>query len=305
MAGAAEWVWASSRAANGSLIVLLAIADECGKGAEVEMSVAQIARKARLSDRAARAAIKELERLGELSVTPRRGGISRYALPLTPADIAGVPRQILPGWSTATPADTAGAVDSTPADIAGVKPDTSQVSDSTPADIAGVGPVDNFSDVLDLGSVVSGGKSRSKSTSETPREDVERLCRHLADRIEANGSRRPAIGKRWRDAARLLIDKDGRTEAQVMTAIDWCQQDEFWHRNILSMPKLREHYDRLRLAWQAERRKKSQPGRQQETDDQFKRAMERIKARKENANGAGGDGHDSPVRQVALPPAGD
>lgn len=101
-----------------------------------------------------------------------------------------------------------------------------------------------------------GKSSTSRVTSEVDtddsptdpvREDVERLCAHLADRIEGNGSKRPAIGKRWRDAARLLIDKDGRTEEQVHTAIDWCQDDKFWRSNILSMPTLRDQYDRLRL----------------------------------------------------------
>jgi hypothetical protein len=93
--GAAEWVWANSRAANGSLIVLLAIADETDRnGGEVEMSITALAAKSRLGDRATRAAVKDLERLGELSVTPRQGGISRYKLSTTPADIAGPPRQI-------------------------------------------------------------------------------------------------------------------------------------------------------------------------------------------------------------------
>lgn len=81
------------------------------------------------------------------------------------------------------------------------------------------------------------------------RPEVEQLCRHLADKIEANGSKRPTITKAWRDAARLLIDKDGRTAEQVGFAIDWCQADEFWRGNILSMPTLRKQYDRLRLAW--------------------------------------------------------
>lgn len=79
------------------------------------------------------------------------------------------------------------------------------------------------------------------------REDVGRLCKHLADRIEENGSKRPEITRGWLDSARLLIDKDKRTEEQVHTCIDWCQQDEFWRTNILSMPKLREKYDQLRL----------------------------------------------------------
>jgi hypothetical protein len=82
---------------------------------------------------------------------------------------------------------------------------------------------------------------------EPTRPDVDALCRHLADRIEANGSKRPTITKRWRTSARLLLDVDGRTTDQVRAAIDWCQDDEFWRSNILSMPKLREKYDQLRL----------------------------------------------------------
>jgi hypothetical protein len=44
-----------------------------------------------------------------------------------------------------------------------------------------------------------------------------------------------------------MLDRDGRTEDQIHRAIDWCQDDEFWRANILSMPKLREKYDQLRL----------------------------------------------------------
>lgn len=79
------------------------------------------------------------------------------------------------------------------------------------------------------------------------RDDVERLCAHLADRIEQNGSKRPTITKAWRTAARLLIDRDKHTEDKVHKAIDWCQGDEFWRTNILSMPTLRKRYDQLRL----------------------------------------------------------
>lgn len=85
------------------------------------------------------------------------------------------------------------------------------------------------------------------------RDDVERLCNRLADRIEANGSRRPTITKAWRTSARLLLDRDQRTEDQVSRAIDWCQNDEFWRTNVLSMQTLRKQYDRLRLAAQRAR----------------------------------------------------
>ena len=249
------------------------------------MSVARLAAKAHLSERAVQAAANELGRLGLMSVTRVKGG-NAYRLAMVdhiPEAAESAPRRIC------TPQNLHPSPD--------VKPQVkAKGAESAPLSI---------SDVLDLGSVVSSDGRSKPSTSAKPRDDVERLCAHLADRIEANGSKRPAIGKKWRDAARLLIDRDGRTEQQVTAAIDWCQQDEFWHRNILSMPKLREKYDQLRLAALAEQRKKSQPGRQQETDDQFKRAIDRIKARKENANGTGGDSGNRPLRQGALPPAGD
>ncbi len=80
------------------------------------------------------------------------------------------------------------------------------------------------------------------------RPDVEALCQHLADQVEANGSKRPTVTKRWRTSARLLLDADGRTPDQVRAAIDWCQADTFWRSVILSMPKLREKYDQIRLS---------------------------------------------------------
>lgn len=79
------------------------------------------------------------------------------------------------------------------------------------------------------------------------RPEVEELCNLLADCIEANGSKRPTITDRWRDAARLLLDRDGRTTEQVAWIIQWSQTDEFWRGNILSMPTLRRQFDRLRL----------------------------------------------------------
>lgn len=79
------------------------------------------------------------------------------------------------------------------------------------------------------------------------RPDVEQVCTLLADCIEANGSKRPTITQRWRDAARLLIDRDGRTPTQIAWIIQWSQTDEFWRANILSMPTLRRKFDQLRL----------------------------------------------------------
>lgn len=84
------------------------------------------------------------------------------------------------------------------------------------------------------------------------RPEVEALCKLLADSIEANGSKRPNITERWRTAARLMIDKDGREPAKIERAIAWATSHPFWSANIMSMPKLREKYDTLRLQAQRE-----------------------------------------------------
>jgi helix-turn-helix protein len=106
----------------------------------------------------------------------------------------------------------------------------------------------------DDSSVTDGASSTRTIGDEPVSDDVERVCQHLADRIETNGSNRPTIGKKWHDAARLMMTPkprgDGRTEDQVHKAIDWCQNDEFWRGVILSMPKLRAQYEALRLAAQ-------------------------------------------------------
>lgn len=99
---------------------------------------------------------------------------------------------------------------------------------------------------------------KSVVPAKPPRDDVERLCAHLAARIEANGSKRPVINQNWRDETRRLLDLDKRTEEQVRSAIDWCQDDPFWRGNILSMPTLREKYDQMRL--QAQRDQASRGG---------------------------------------------
>ncbi|MBQ1167335.1 hypothetical protein KBZ21_55975, partial [Streptomyces sp. A73] len=42
---------------------------------------------------------------------------------------------------------------------------------------------------------------------------------HLAAAIEAGGTKRPAITKKWRTDTRLLLDKDGITPDQAIAAI--------------------------------------------------------------------------------------
>jgi len=136
--------------------------------------------------------------------------------------------------------------------------------DQEPSAVAGLPSAGDGLPSADAGppSAVAGHRYRSSSDknqieeqtltseaepSDPARPDVEKICQHLADRIVANGSKRPTITKKWRDEGRRLIDLDGKTVEQVIRAIDWCQNHHFWRANVMSMPKLRKNYDRLRL----------------------------------------------------------
>jgi hypothetical protein len=236
--GITNWVWKNSRSENAARIVLLAIAHSADADGTTEMSVLELATKCRLGERTVQTAVRQLVSLHELAVWPKAGTHRRNgyqvlaskgaeSAPLTPAGYA--PRHL--GVQILHPADSAGS-----------KPDTSQVTPAMGADSA---PMANDPHV-----VTTTGTSEVQVKdvpAEPARPDVQRLCAHLADRIEANGSKRPAVTANWRTAARLMLDKDGRTETQITTAIDWCQDHEFWRANILSMPKLREKYEQLRL----------------------------------------------------------
>ncbi|WP_065961229.1 hypothetical protein [Curtobacterium sp. UCD-KPL2560] len=93
------------------------------------------------------------------------------------------------------------------------------------------------------------------------RADVTELCELLADLVEENGSKRPAVTKASRDSARLLLDRDGRELDAAKRLVRWTQGDSFWQGNVLSMPTFRKQYDRLRLAAnrQLEERRQSSP----------------------------------------------
>lgn len=118
----------------------------------------------------------------------------------------------------------------------------------------------------------------SSTTAPPPREDVEQLCRELRDRMIQNGCKPPTITKAWQDAARLLLDRDGRELDKAMQVLDWTMKDEFWMANVQSMGTFRKQYDKLRLkavyAWQQERRAAAPTGGLAKNDARLKRQIE-------------------------------
>ena len=100
-------------------------------------------------------------------------------------------------------------------------------------------------------------KAAKAKKIEQPRPDVNALCARLVELLVANECKPPEITKAWRDAARLLLDADGRVFDKAMRVLEWSQRDHFWQKNIHSMPTFRRQYDKLRMAavedWERER----------------------------------------------------
>jgi hypothetical protein len=75
------------------------------------------------------------------------------------------------------------------------------------------------------------------------------LCDVLVQELVRNEVKYPdPMSKRWLDAARLMVDADGRDPHQAKALIEWACRDSFWRANILSMPTFRDQFDKLRLA---------------------------------------------------------
>ncbi|QPK81137.1 hypothetical protein G7Y41_08870 [Schaalia sp. ZJ405] len=83
------------------------------------------------------------------------------------------------------------------------------------------------------------------------RDDVDRICQSMAQSVNRRTGKTPTITKTWQTSARLMLDRDSIPEADIHAAIAWVENNDFWRANVLSMPKLREKYQQLRL--QAER----------------------------------------------------
>lgn len=73
------------------------------------------------------------------------------------------------------------------------------------------------------------------------------LSNLLADKIQANGSKRPNVSKAFVLEIERMQRLDGHTLNEIQEMILWSQQDNFWKSNILSSTKLRARFDQMRL----------------------------------------------------------
>lgn len=100
----------------------------------------------------------------------------------------------------------------------------------------------------------SSEEAKASSVSEPERPDVEHVISSFSELLKANDVKHNKPGKAWKDAARLLIDKDGYTPEQILYVARYATADEFWKSNILSLPKLREKFEALKIKAQAANR---------------------------------------------------
>ncbi|MDU0963588.1 MAG: hypothetical protein E7A67_01075 [Peptostreptococcus anaerobius] len=76
--------------------------------------------------------------------------------------------------------------------------------------------------------------------------DEFRLSNLLYELIKKNNPKfkQPNLNN-WCGYVDKMLRIDRRSVADIETVIRWCQQDDFWHKNILSTDKLRKQFDKL------------------------------------------------------------
>lgn len=112
-------------------------------------------------------------------------------------------------------------------------------------------------------------KEEEKKPSKKPyvaSNEARRLAEQLKKGILSNNPKALIKDANWHKVADLLLVKDRRPYEEIYNMILWCQKDDFWHMNILSMGKLRKQYDVLYLKMK---------GKGQDTTDIMKGAVNR------------------------------
>jgi hypothetical protein len=250
---AITWAFATEQPTLGTRLVLLALADHAGRRGDDEKmvawpSVATLARKARLSKRATQYALRSLAEMGlieQADYSPK--GTAIYELRM------GV-QNLHPTHSGGEASFTGGVQPASPEPS--IEPSVEEVSIEPSSSRI---PTDVIRESLrPTGGQVDDNVNGSHgvvASSITPGPGPVALCRRLAELMLANDPKAKVEpeSKRWLDAARLLVDSDGRHFEEALAVLEWSQQDEFWRTNVLSMPTFRKQYPRLRMRWQVER----------------------------------------------------
>lgn len=118
-------------------------------------------------------------------------------------------------------------------------------STDTPED-SGKAPEDVYREVEGIGEEGKGLERRGGESPVVPTPDAP-LSQLLARLITENDpDHKPTtIGKEWAVEEDRMLRIDGRDPEKAANLIRWCQSNQFWRKNIKSMPTFREKYARL------------------------------------------------------------
>lgn len=79
-------------------------------------------------------------------------------------------------------------------------------------------------------------------------KEITLLSDFLFACIKQNNENFKGDPRKWDDQIDKMVRIDKRDTEEIKQIIMFCQQDDFWHKNILSGAKLRQKYDQLFLA---------------------------------------------------------
>ncbi|SMY01305.1 hypothetical protein BSP239C_03211 [Brevibacterium sp. 239c] len=84
--------------------------------------------------------------------------------------------------------------------------------------------------------------------------DAAELIEWFNAQVTQNGFKKPSDTKANRDAARLLLGRDGISTERAREVAVWALADEFWRTNIRSFSKLRDKFETLEAQMQRPQR---------------------------------------------------
>jgi hypothetical protein len=90
-------------------------------------------------------------------------------------------------------------------------------------------------------------ENRPSSAKPAPSEEAVGLACLLRERILQNNPEARIKDRGWATEADRILRLDRRGGQEARELIAWCQQDQFWMTNILSMETFRKKYDQLKL----------------------------------------------------------
>ena len=88
-------------------------------------------------------------------------------------------------------------------------------------------------------------KKRVYEPGETPYRAALYLAKRISENIPGSKPTPEAQLQNWADSFRLLHERDGYTWEMISEVLAWCQDDDFWKRNILSGGTFRRQFLKL------------------------------------------------------------